>query len=416
MDAGHRQSTPVPRPSTPPALRMPAGHAACTPSIKRTLTRNLAMITTNDIQRLIQRNPNDGDVLSLFLDMSVNSDNKRTHHIFLSKEKAAFAELQSDRDNHHREPLGAAFARVERWIDESFDPANRGVAIFAEIGGDWFEAYQFRAQVPNRLAIQPHPLVGPLTPLVHNSPRQGVILVDREHLRLLSVHMGQADEDYRIEPAAIPTAHDVQAGGYSQKDYQKRKAEETRQFFKDFVEEIGRFDQRVRPDYFVLLGTTENTKHFREFLPKALDDRIIHVAAAPTAVSAPELVKHLTPVFEEFAERGEAATLDLFQDRVKQSHFATSGLHETLIQLQEGKVERLLVERGLEKEGVQCTQCAFYLARRDGPCPYCGGTLRDGVDIVEAMIRMAANQSARVDFVPGDHMRDFNGVGALLKF
>ncbi|HEX2167852.1 MAG TPA: hypothetical protein VHG09_11525, partial [Longimicrobiales bacterium] len=118
----------------------------------------------------------------------------------------------------------------------------------------------------------------------------------------------------------------------------------------------------------------------------------------------------------DLARRSEADALNLVQDRVRQSHYATAGLHETLVQLQEGKVERLVVARDLEKDGVQCTQCGFYLVQRDGACPYCGGTLRDGVDLVESMIRMAANQEVGVDFVAGDTMRELKGVAALLKF
>jgi peptide subunit release factor 1 (eRF1) len=374
------------------------------------------MMTTNDIQRLIQRDVNGREVLSLFLDMSVTSDNKRTHHIFLSKEKAAFAELQSDRERHHREPLGEVFARIDRWIEENFDPTNKGVAIYAEVAGDWFEAFQFPAPLANRLALQPEPLIGPLTQLVHTHPRYGVIIVDREHLRLVSIHMGVLGEDYTLAPDAIPAPHDVQAGGYSHKDFQKRKAEETRHFYRDFADEIARFDTRAGIDRFVLLGTTENAKNFREFLPPQIDDRVVHVAHAPPAASGPELVRYLQPVFDELAERGQAEALDLLQERVRESHFATSGIHETLVQLQEGKVERLVVARDLEKQGVQCTKCGFYLAQREGNCPYCGGALRAGVDLVESMIRMAATQSARVDFVAGDEIRDLKGVGALLKF
>jgi peptide subunit release factor 1 (eRF1) len=376
------------------------------------------MITTQDVQRLIQRSPNGREVVSLFLDMSVNSDNKRTHSVFLVKEKAAFAELQSDRDRHHREPMGEIFARIDRWIEEEYDPMNRGVAIFAEVGGEWFEAFQFPTPVANRFQVHSEPIVGPLTQVVHTHPRFGVIIVDREHLRLVSIHMGKVGEDYSQEPDAIPTPHDVQAGGYSHKDYQKRKAEEARTFFKEFVEEIGRFDQRVGPDWYVLLGTTENTKNFREFLPRALDERVIHEAHAPSpsAASGPELVRHLNPVFEALASREQAEVLDMLQERVRQSHFATSGLHDTLVQLQEGKVDRLLMSSDLEREGVQCTQCSFYLVRRDGACPYCGGELREGVDLVESMIRIAANQAARVDFVTGDTLSGMNGVGALLKF
>jgi peptide subunit release factor 1 (eRF1) len=374
------------------------------------------MITTKDIQRLIQKQGNGREILSLFLDMSVTSDNKRTHHIFLSKEKAAFTQLRSDRERHHREPLGAVFAAIDQWIDTSYEPTNRGVAIFAEVGGDWFEAFQFPTPVRNRLEILEYPLIGPLTQVVRRFPRYGVIVVDREHLRLLSLHMGQVGEDYRLEPDAIPTPHDVQAGGYSHKDYQKRKAEETRHFYRDFAEEIGRFDERTRPDHFALLGTTENTRNFREFLPKSVDERIMHVDGAPPAATAADIVRHLQPILEEHAQREEASTLDLLQSRVTQSHYATAGVHDTLVQLQEGKVDRLLVAHDLERQGVQCTQCSFYLVRRDGACPYCGGELRDGIDLVESMIRMAANQSITVDFVAGDNMQGMNGVGALLKF
>jgi peptide subunit release factor 1 (eRF1) len=374
------------------------------------------MITTNDIQRLIQHDAQGRPVISLFLDMSVNSDNKRTHQIFLNKERARFAELESDRHNHHREPLGAVLARIDRWIEESYDPLNKGVAIFAEVGGDWFEALQFPAPTRNRLELLDHPVIGPLSEVVNAHPRCGIIIVDREHLRLLSVQMGVVGEDHRVDPDVIDTPHDVQAGGYSHKGYQKRKAEETRHFFKDFSEEVNRFDQRAGPDTYILLGTTENTQHFRELLPKQITDRILHTAHARLGAPAAEIGRLVETVLDDLSRRTEAAALDLVQDRVRQSHFATAGLHDTLVQLQEGKVERLVVARDLEKDGVQCTQCGFYLVHRDGACPYCGGTLRDGVDLVESMIRIAADQEVGVDFVAGDTMRELKGVAALLKF
>jgi peptide subunit release factor 1 (eRF1) len=374
------------------------------------------MITSSDIQRLIQRDTNGHTVLSLFLDMSVNSDNKRTHHVFLNKERARFAELESDRENHHREPLGEVLARIDRWIEESYDPTNKGVAIFAELAGDWFEALQFAAPLTNRLELLEHPVIAPLTEVVGAHPRCGIIMVDREHLRLLSMHMGVLGEDYRVEPDAIDSAHDVQAGGYAHKDYQKRKAEETRHFFRDFCDEVIRFDTRARPDVYVLLGTTENTQHFRELQPRNITDRIVHTAHAPLGGPAAEIVRQVQTVLDDLGRRSEAAALNLVQDRVKQSHYAASGFHDTLIQLQEGKVDRLVVARDLEKDGVQCTQCGFYLVQRDGACPYCGGALRDGIDLVESMIRIAANQDVGVDFVSGDTMRDLKGVAALLKF
>jgi rubrerythrin len=374
------------------------------------------MISTNDIQRLIQKQTDGRPILSVYLDMSVNSDNKRTHTVFLNKEKARFTELNSDRDNHHREPLGEALARVDRWIDDHFDPASRGVAMFVEVGGNGFDAFQFPTPLPNRLDVLPHPVVGPLAEVVYRHPRYGVIVVDREHLRLVALRMGVIEENYELAPAAVPTAHDVQAGGYSQKDYQKRKAEEVRQFFRDFADEIGRFDQRFEPHHYILLGTTENTQHFLEFLPKGVTERIIHTAHAPPTQAGSDLSRHLTPIIEEIARHREAAALNAVQDRVRQAHFAVVGMHDTLEQLQEGKVDRLVISRSLERDGAQCTQCGFYLVRADGACPYCGGSLRDGVDLAESMIRMAANQGITVEFAANDAMKDLSGVAGLLKF
>ncbi|HSJ26240.1 MAG TPA: VLRF1 family aeRF1-type release factor [Longimicrobiales bacterium] len=374
------------------------------------------MITTNDIQRLIEKDTNGRETLSLYLDMSVNASNKRTHQVFLSKQRAGFAELQSERERHHREPMGALFARVERWIDEEFDPANRGVAIFADVGGDWFEAFQFPTAVTNRLELADHAVIAPLTQVARTHPRSCIVVVDREHLRMVATHMGQVLDEHASAPDAIPTAHDVQAGGYSQRDYQKRKAEETRHFFRQFADEVTRFGQRHQADHFALLGTTENTKHFREFLPKEVADRIVHEGHTPAVATAVELVRNLQPVLDELQLRDRADAINLIRDRVRQAHFATAGVQDTLVQLQEGKVERLVVASDLDRQGVQCTQCNFYLVRRDGPCPYCGGELRDGVDLVESMIRMAATQAADVDVIAGNNLEELNGVGALLKF
>jgi peptide subunit release factor 1 (eRF1) len=375
------------------------------------------MISTSDIQRLIQHESDGREILSLYLDMSVTSDNKRTHQQFLNKEKSRFTELESDRDKHHRVPLGATLARAEDWISTEFDPTNKGIAIFAEIGGSWFAPFQLPIPVRNRLEIAPLPVIGPLSAVVHQHPRYGIISVDREHLRLIAYQMHVILEESRVDPDALPIPHDVQAGGYSHKDYQRRKAEETKHFFKDFVDEIQRFDQRCAPDQYVLLGTVENAKHFRDFLPKEVTNRLIHTDASPIANStASEILRTLRPVFEDHARRNEAAALNLLQDRARESHFATTGVHETLFQLQEGKVETLVLARDLEKEGVQCTQCSFYLVRRDGACPYCGGELRNGVDLVESMIRIAANQDIDIEFVAADTMHELNGIGALLKF
>jgi peptide subunit release factor 1 (eRF1) len=376
------------------------------------------MIRSTDLQRLMQRPASENPILSVYLDMSVNSDNKRTFAVFLNKQRSAFAELASDRESHHRVPLGAAFERVHRWLDESFDESNRGVALFTEIGGDWFEAFQFPIPVRNRIETGPHPVVAPLMEVLASNPRFGVLLVDREHLRALAVFMGSIRDEIAIAPDALPTPHDVHAGSVATRDLQKRKAEEVRQFFKDFAAAVGEFDRKQTPDAWILLGTTENVKKFRDCLPDGVEARIIHTAHAPVDAPAAELLDRLRPVFDDYSLRERAGVIDLIRDRVRQRHLAVAGVGPTLEQLQEGKIDRLVIARDLESRGAQCTRCAFLLASPavNGSCPYCGGDVRNDVDLVESIVRMAAQQEVDVEFADSEPMAELAGVGGLLRF
>jgi len=374
------------------------------------------MIKNSDIQRLIQRGANGRQVLSLYLDMSVNSENKRKHHVFLQQKRNEHSELDSDRDGHHREPLGAAFERIEKWIEENYDQANHGLAIFLEIGGDWMDAIQLPGTVANRFVISDQPVIGPLAEIISKNPHYGIALLDRENCRLLSYFLGELRQHKEIHPEVYPTPHDVQKGGQAQKNYQKHKAEETRQSFKQFAQEMGELDRRFDFDHWILLGTDENVKNFRAFLPPGIEERVVCTNHASVDASETDIVERLKPFFTEHSLQDEASTIDVLRDRLRQRHFAIGGVRNTLEQLQEGKVDTLVIARDLDSHGAQCTKCGFYLDARSGNCPYCGGELRDGVDLVESMIRMAAQQEVALEFVDPSPLSEHDGVAALLKF
>jgi hypothetical protein len=234
------------------------------------------MISRADLERLLNRQDGDRKILSLFLDMSVNSDNKRTHQVFLNQKRSQHAELDSDRPGHHPEALGAAFAEVERWLEEEFNEENRGVVLYVEVGGSWVEGLQFPVPVQNRLVIADRPVIAPLAQVLESYHHHGVVLLDREHVRILSVYLGTLLDEIAIEREPLPTRHDVQAGGYAQSRYQRRKLEEMRHFFRDFAREVEDFVTRYRPDDLVILGTEENIGKFKEFLPDRLRKMIVH--------------------------------------------------------------------------------------------------------------------------------------------
>jgi peptide subunit release factor 1 (eRF1) len=374
------------------------------------------MISRDQIQALIERPANGANVLSAFLDMSVNSDNKRTYQIFLNQEKAEFAELDSDREGHHREEVGAAFARLEEWLDVNYDESKKGVAFFTSLDGDWAEAHQLSVPVPNRLSLGDRPIVAPLVEILERYHHHGVVVVDREHLRLLSMFLDQTLHEESVETEPYPTAHDVKRGGFSAKDFQARKEEETRHFFKEFATEVEDFVRRYRPDDLILLGTRENVKKFTDFLTASLQEMIVHTDRIQVDATAAEIRQKLAPVFERQLTQEEAQAVDLLRDRVKESHMAVSGLDATLEQLQEGKLQVLVIGRGLSERGGSCSKCGFVLARTSGDCPYCGGAVEDSLDLGEEIIRIAEDKSVSIEFVERSAVDDLGGVGGLLRF
>jgi peptide chain release factor subunit 1 len=373
------------------------------------------MISKEDLDRIIHREDGGRPVLSLFLDMSVDSTNKRNHTVFLAQKRAQVADMNGSRGGR-AEDVSAALDRVEDWLDTAYEEVNRGVVIYAEVGGDWFEALQFPVPVHNRMVVRERPVIAPLAQVLESYDHYGVVLLDREHVRLMSVYLGTLLDEVEFRGDPIPTPHDVQAGGYSHSRFQRRKLEEMKHFFRDFAEEVERFVRRYKPKHLVLLGTEENVAKFREFLPESTLSRVIYTGAMPVDEPASGVLQKLEPHLKAEQERGSRELIDQVRDRAAQDYLATAGLSGTLFALQEGKVETLVVARDQETAGARCGKCGFVFARDVRRCPYDGSEEMQDVDVVEEMVRMAEEQGVEIAFASASDVSDLRGAGALLRF
>jgi len=208
----------------------------------------------------------------------------------------------------------------------------------------------------------------------------------------------------------------VQAGGYSQSRYQRRKAEEMRHFFKEFAQEVEDFAARYRPDDLVLLGTEENVAKFREFLPDSLLQKVVHQGAMPVDGNSADIIARLEPHLRGELDRENREVVDQVRDRVVHDYLATAGIQGTLTALQEGRVDTLLLARDHRRDGVRCAQCGFVFAREMEKCPYDGSSALTDVDVVEEMVRMAEGQGVEIAFADPGQVADFKGAAALLRY
>lgn len=374
------------------------------------------MISKHDLDRILSHDTSGSAVLSVFLDMSVNSDNKRTHRVFLNQRRAQFDELGGAQPRASKGQIEAAIDRVERWLAEEYDEANRGVVLYTSLDGTSFDAFQFPVSVPNRMVIAERPAVGPLAQVLESFNHFGVVLLDRERVRILSVYLGTLVDEIEVHGDPLPAAHDLQAGGYSQMRFQRRKLEEMRHFFKDFAKEVEDFCRKYQPNDLIILGTEENVARFREFLPESVENRILFTGPMRVGEPSGEVLSRIEPHLKELRERESQEVLQELRGRVREDHLATAGFQSTLTALQEGKVDTLVIAQGQSHEGSRCTTCGFVFGREVERCPYDGSPTESGVDVVEEAIRLAEAQGADIEFVAAGEVGDLAGVGALLRY
>jgi peptide chain release factor subunit 1 len=374
------------------------------------------MITKQDLERLISREPGGRPVISLFLDMSVNHNQKRQWDVFLSQKRAQLEEIEPELVAREGQAVDEVTSRIRTWIADDFDQSNRGVVIYAEVGGDYFEAMQFPVPVQNRMVVSERPVVGPLAQVLESYHHYGVILLDREHVRILSVYLGSLLDEIELHGDPLPIPSHVKAGGYSQSRLQRRKAEEMRHFFKDFAAEVEEFVDRYHPQDLVLLGTEENTAKFREFLPDSILQRVVHTGNMWVDEPAAGVMEKLEPLLRADMERHNREVVEQLKDRVAHDYLATAGFQGTLTALQEGKVDTLVLASDHRQDGVRCGQCGFVFARELKTCPYDGSSTLEGVDVVEEMVRMAEGQGVQIAFAAPAEVQELKGAGALLRF
>ncbi|HLL82698.1 MAG TPA: VLRF1 family aeRF1-type release factor, partial [Longimicrobium sp.] len=274
------------------------------------------MISKIDLERILTRAPSERPVISLFLDMSVNQNNKRSWDVFLNQKRAQLAETEPELLARDSYAVDALIGRIRGWLGSDFQEANRGVVIYAEVGGDYFEAMQFPVPVQNRMVVGDRPVVGPLAQVLESYHHYGVILLDREHVRILSVYLGSLLDEFERHGDPLPVPSHVKAGGYSQSRLQRRKAEEMRHFFKEFAAEVEDFVDRYRPQDIVLLGTEENTAKFREFLPDSLLQKVVHTGNMWVDEPAAGVMEKLEPLLRADVERHNREVVEQLKDRV----------------------------------------------------------------------------------------------------
>lgn len=281
--------------------------------------------------------------------------------------------------------------------------------------------------------------MSPLSSLIDQHERYGVVLCDAKRARLFDVYLGQVEdweeltgehERTRHAPAGGPARQSGRGASMHGLEELRRRNHAGYVLHQHLQAVADRAFRRykLRPfERLILAGAKEVLPKLEEHLHDYLRQRI--VAREPLAVdlSRADARQKVVAIEEQVEARKERELLSEIKDRMGKSGLGSAGFDETLTSLFYGKVHTLVVMDDDAVPGRECPECHYLFERPEDAgestptlieCPLCKRSTRRVPDIVDEAVELAILSGARVEHVAyaQDQLRQLGGMAAVLRF
>jgi peptide chain release factor subunit 1 len=249
----------------------------------------------------------------------------------------------------------------------------------------------------------------------------GIVLVDRNNLRLFTVFLGHIEEHVREDFGRHRVRH-IKAVGMdhlgSASRVQRKADERVKLNLRHVIKMMDWLIAARKPNRLILAGTPEVTAELRKLLPKRLALQIM--GAVDISMDAPvsDVLAAARPVSEEYERGAELQTVNEVVTTAAKNGKAVVGLRHTLKAVNSDRVWELVYSEDFHSPGFECSRCAALYSADKASCQYCGGALQPVGDVVERVLEHALRGGAKVDVVTGEasaSLDSWGGIGAFLK-
>lgn len=423
------------------------------------------LLTQDRIAQLIATPRGEAPYVSLYLKGWGPQSERRTVLKNLIREGEAQIEADTGWDDARKKAARQLLERVREAAEEGVErmPAQGRGALAVFAGDGDVQTVTLPLDLRDRIVVDRSPYASPLSSLIDQYERYGVILADSRRARLFEVYLGEVEgwEELASEPvppderviAAGPQRRrsgapgttsqhaapgsvqggtaSIGTGGYQGLD-DRRIERHDRAVLHQHLEAVAdrafrRF--RLRPfDRLILAATREVLPLLEEHLHSYLKQKVVaRETDIPVDVSRDEARKRIMAIEARVEEQKERELLAQVRDNLGREGLGTAGLDDTLRALFFGQVRTLIVQDGLTLPGRECPECHFLFPRPQDElertptlveCPLCKRATRRVPDIVDEAVELAIMTGARVEHVnyARDEIANLGGMAALLRF
>ncbi len=363
------------------------------------------MMQERDLQELAELASADASILSLYLNVDPHRRSGEEHKLSLRK-------LLSQAADQGAAP--ADIERIERFFDHEYGRQGRGVACFSSEKRDFWRKYELLVPVEDFVFVGQRPYIKPLSDLLDNYSRFGVVMVDREGARALVYHLGA------LEDTAGTLGEEVRRhkqGGWAAQKLQRYEDQAAAHNLKDAATWADEYLREHNARRVVIAGSDGNLALFRDVAPRSLQDKIVGEIKLDISALPAEVWEHAYAVAQAAQKQAEADLLQEVVTVARKGGAGATGLADTLVAMQAGRVHQLLVNRNLHASGHQCANCGALVIVALSACPYCSGRLVATADVVNLALHRATETGVRISILePGALLNEIGGIAAVLRY
>jgi peptide chain release factor subunit 1 len=362
------------------------------------------VISEKELQALTSLTSTGAPVLSLYLNTDLSQQSKEKCKLVLRDllEKVSSAAGADD------------VIKIETFFDLEYDWQGKGVAIFSASENGFWRVYPLTVPIESEAHIGERAYLKPLTQVLSEFARYGVVLVDREGARFFLVQLGQ------IEEKSSWAGQDLKRhkqGGFAAARFQRHVDEQAQQNLKRVAEATVRFCADNLCNRLILSGSDDTLPRFRGMLPKALQKQIVGSLNLDMTASASEVMARSAALLEtEQREQEQKLVEDLITAAAK-GRGAVTGLADTFYEAHQGRVHTLILERGFEARGYLCDGCGYVSAEPITKCPFCAGKPHAIEGAVNRVVEKVIASGGKVETVAtSEALTKAGHVGAILRY
>jgi peptide chain release factor subunit 1 len=375
-----------------------------------------ATVTWDALRELAGFRSQNRCALSLYLDLDPSTTPTQAEAETKLNSLLAQAEKQFGSNTKHpradKVAMKANLGRVRDWWEDEFDrDGARGVALFASQPDDLWQVMALPGAVQDGVHLGSQLCLTPLVDLANSDDGALVAFVNRERGQVFRLRAGRLDEIVdRTEEQ--PGQHDQ--GGWSQARFQRHIEKLVAEHLKTVGEEIDKRVRRTRGPRIVIVAPEDLRGEIESSLSHEAQEAIVGWTTAEAHAAPAELLSIVLPHLEEARIARLQEVLDHWRAERGRDGRASAGWEETLTAASDGRVELLLVARGVHRPAHRCPKCGRAEASAVS-CPLDGTELEpaDGLDLA---VHHTLSFGGIVATVTTGELDDAEGIGALLRF